>query len=522
MSNQKQSKYILAIDHGTSGAKTAIVSVYGKIIDFVFEQTPLYLKEKGGAEQDPDEWWQAILSSSKTLIDRDLVPVEDIEAICCSSQWSGTVAVDSEGNHLMNAIIWMDSRGAPIINKLMSGFLNVSGYSIFKIPRWLWKTGGAPTLGGKDPIAHILYLKHELPDIYNNTYKFLECKDFLNLKFTGKFAASFDSITLHWVTNTRNIHNVHYDKALIKKLKIDGKKLPELKQAIDILGDVSKKVADEIGISRKVKVVTGSPDVPSAVIGSGAVKDFQGHIYVGTSSWISTIVPYKKTDISHNMASLPSPIPGKYFLANEQESAGACLSYLHDNIFRDEQPEIYQKFDEIAEKVPAGSDKVIFTPWLYGERTPIEDHTVRGGFYNLSLTSKKENLIRAVFEGVAYNSRWLLKYIEAFIKRKMEALNIIGGGANSDIWCQIYADVLNRTIRRVQNPIQANAKGAAFIASVALGHITFDDIPNLIQFERVFHPNPEHTKIYDQLFKEYLLIYKNNKAMYKRLNTHRS
>ncbi len=520
--DRKEQKYILAIDHGTSGVKAAIASVYGETLDFVLEKTPVYLKENGGAEQDPEEWWQALLTSSKRLIDKELIPVEDIVAICCSSQWSGTVAVDVDGNHLMNAIIWMDARGAPYVKKLMSGFLNISGYSIFKIPRWIWKAGGAPTLGGKDPIAHILYLKNELPEIYDNTYKFLECKDFLNLKLTGKFVSSFDSITLHWVTNTRNINNVHYDKFLIKQLKIDVNKLPKLRQAIDILGEISNNVADEIGINRDVKIVTGSADVPSAVIGSGAVKDFQGHIYIGSSSWISSIVPYKKTDISHNMASVPSPIPGKYFIANEQESAGMCLSFLQDNVFKDDYPDIYKKFDEIVEQVPAGSGKVIFTPWLYGERTPIEDHTARGGLHNLSLTTKKEHLIRAVFEGVAYNSRWLLKYVDAFIKRKLEPLNIIGGGAQSDVWCQIYADVLNRVIRQVQNPIQANAKGAAFLASVALGYITFNDIPKLIQFKKIYHPNPNHRKIYDRLFKEFLLIYKNNKAMYQRLHNFES
>ncbi|MFX0115031.1 MAG: FGGY-family carbohydrate kinase [Candidatus Hodarchaeota archaeon] len=521
---EKGNKYILAYDHGTSGVKSAIISVYGEVLDFVFEKTPLYLLKGGGAEQNPDEWWAAILSASQRLIDKDLVPVDDIVGVCCSSQWSGTVAVDSDGQHLMNAIIWMDSRGARHIKELLKGFPKVSGYPLLDAIRWLYKSGGAPTLAGKDPIAHILYLKNEQPEIYDQAYKFLECKDFLNLKFTGKLAASFDSIMLYWVTNTRNINNVHYDKSLIKRVKIDGSKLPELKKSIDILGDISNQVADEIGINRNVKVITGSPDLQSAVIGSGAVRDYEGHIYIGTSSWVTCHVPFKKTDIAHNFASLPSAIPGKYFVANEQESAGACLTYLRDNIFFSddesyfENRAAYQLFDEWVAKAPVGSGQLIFTPWLYGERTPVEDHEIRGGFHNLSLTSKKEHLIRAVFEGVAYNSRWVMQYVEKFIKREMNPLNIIGGGAQSDAWCQIYADVLNRTIRQIQDPIQANARGAAFIASVAMGFITFDKIPESIQVAKVFHPNPKHSKIYDQLFKEFLQIYKRNKAIYHRLN----
>ncbi|UCG89810.1 MAG: FGGY-family carbohydrate kinase [Candidatus Heimdallarchaeota archaeon] len=525
MSTRKQEKkYVLAFDHGTSGVKTALCSVYGDTIDFVFKKTPLYLIGEGGAEQNPNEWWEAVLKTSKRLTDRNETLIDDIVAISCSSQWSGTVPVDQDGNHLMNAIIWMDSRGAPYLRKTLSGFPKVSGYPLKDIIQFIYKTGGAPGLSGKDPISHILYLKYELPEVYEETYKFLECVDYLNLKFTGKFAASTDSITLHWVTNTRDINNIKYDKSLIKRLKIDKEKLPDLKGPTVILGNVLPRVADELGINRDVKVSMGAPDLLSAIIGSGSVEDYQGHIYIGTSSWIICHVPFKKTDISHNMAAIPAAIPGKYFVVNEQESAGACLNFLRDNIFYTEDEkyfgnvEVYKIFDKIAENVPVGSNQVIFTPWLYGERTPIEDHTVRGGLFNLSLNTKKEHLIRAVFEGVAYNSRWVLKYVEAFIKRKLDPLNIIGGGAQSDVWCQIYADVLNRTIRRVKDPIQANARGVAFIASVSLGYITFNDIPGLIEYSATFHPNPKNVKTYDRLFKEFLTIYKNNRKMYKRLN----
>lgn len=537
LDKKQEIKYVLAYDHGTSGVKAAICSVYGEVVDFVFEKTSLYLIGEGGAEQDPNEWWEAVLKTSKRLIDRNKALIDDIVAISCSSQWSGTVSVDADGNHLMNAIIWMDSRGARHLRKTLNGLIKISGYPLMDIFRFIYKNGGAPGLSGKDPISHILYLKYEQPEIYEKTYKFLECVDYLNLKFTGKFAASTASIGLHWMTNTRNINNIRYDKSLIKRLKTDKNKLPELKDPTEILGTVTPDVADEIGINRTVKVAMGAPDLHSAIIGSGAVNDYQGHVYIGTSSWVICHVPFKKTDISHNMASIPSAVPSKYFVVNEQESAGACLNFLRDNIFYAEDdeyfgnPHVYKLFDEIVENVDVGSSRVIFTPWLYGERTPVEDHTVRGGFFNLSLNTKKEHMIRAVFEGVAYNSRWVLKYVEAFIsrkipfvplinivKRKLDPINIIGGGAQSNVWCQIYADVLNRTIRRVKDPIQANARGAAFIASVALGYITFDDIPNLIQYSTTFHPVPKNVKTYDRLFKEFLTIYKNNRKMYKRLN----
>ena len=226
------------------------------------------------------------------------------------------------------------------------------------------------------------------------------------------------------------------------------------------------------------------------------------------------------------MASLPSAIPGKYFIANEQETAGGALAFLRDNLFfpddgltDDSQPDnLYALFDQLVAEVPAGSGQIIFTPWLHGERTPVEDRLVRGGFHNLNLASTRSHLIRAVFEGVAYNSRWLLGYVEKFIKRRLDGIHMIGGGAQSDIWCQIHADVLNRRVKQVQDPIQANARGVALLAAVALGLTTFDTVGDDVPIARIYEPNPAHRALYDTLFAAYLDIYQRNKRIYGRLN----
>jgi xylulokinase len=519
-------KYILAIDLGTSGPKVALVSTDGEVVGYEFEETPILLLPNGGAEQRPDDWWNAIKKASLRLLATSPVPADDIVAINCTTQWSGTVAVDRDGTPLMNAIIWMDSRGAPYIRHITDGLIKVERYSVWKLMQWLRLTGGAPAHAGKDPGAHILFIKHEFPEIYRETFKFLEPKDYLNLRLTGQFAASFDSITLHWVTDNRDIQNVIYNERLIKMSNIDREKLPGLKPTNSILGPIQPQIARELGLPEHVQVVSGTPDVQSAAIGSGAVRDFEGHLYIGTSSWLSCHVPFKKTDISHGIAALPSAIPGRYMVADEQETAGACLSFLRDNILyhqdellvEQDLPDVYKIFDRIAESVPAGSGKLIFTPWLYGERTPVDDHTIRGGLHNLSLQTTREHIIRSVLEGVAYNGRWLLGYVEKFIKRRFEAINMIGGGANSNIWCQIHADVFDRTVRQVEDPIQANFRGAAFLASVALGFLTFDDIAQRVKITNTYTPNAAHREIYDELFTEFIALYKRDKKMYRRLN----
>ncbi|MHA1344330.1 MAG: xylulokinase [Promethearchaeota archaeon] len=533
-------KYILAIDHGTSGPKSAIVSAKGKVIDWIFKEVPLYLPEQGAAEQSPEDWWNGFISGAKELLDKGLVPIEDIVGICNTSQWSGTIPMDKNGKNLMNCIIWMDTRGATQIERLHKSLIQVSGYSLSKIMKWIKITGGGPTLSGKDPIAHILWLKSEHPEIYKKTYKFLEPQDYMNYKLTGKFATSDATIHIHWITDIRDINNIQYSKKLLKMLKIERDKFPEIKKTTDILGEITIDVAKALGLNKNTKVIMGAPDLHSATIGSGAVKDYQGHFCIGTSDWLICHVPYKKTDIFHNMASAPSAIPGKYMIINEQEIAGGALSYLRDNILyhkdellqEEKVPDVYKIFDRIVERTPAGANNLIFTPWLFGERAPVDDHTVRGGLYNVSLDTTREHLIRAVFEGVAFNLKWLLYYVEKFIgkwvkKEKPEQiqngkiipeLHIIGGGAQSKVWCQIFADIMDRTIKQVKDPIQANARGAAFIAAVGLGLINWDDIPNLVEYSNIFKPNHENREIYDKLYKEFRNIYKAMGKIYKRLN----
>jgi xylulokinase len=369
-------------------------------------------------------------------------------------------------------------------------------------------------------------LANTAPEVYERTHTFLEPKDWLGFMLTGERAASHDSIALHWVTDNRDISNVHYHPALLRMTGIDRHKLPELRRSTDVLGKLRPQVVAELGLAPETVVVCGTPDVHSAAIGSGAVRDFEGHLYVGTSSWITCHVPFKRTDLARNMASIPSGIPGRYFVANAQETAGACLTFLRDNLLaradelapRLPVDEALRAFDTMAERAPAGSRGLLFLPWLWGERTPIEDPTIRGGFFNLGLDATRDEFVRAVFEGVAYNARWLLESVERFIGRPFPSLRFIGGGARSQPWAAIFADVLDRPIDVVLDPVSANARGAALLAFVALGEADWDDIPARVAVARRFEPRAEHRGAYERLYLEFREFYRNNRRAHRRLN----
>jgi xylulokinase len=518
--------YILAIDLGTSGPKVALATAQGDILAWAFEDVPLLLLPGGGAEQRPADWWAAICRTARRVLDQGLAPVDEIAAVTASVHWSGTVAVGADGEALANAIIWMDTRGAPAIDRITDGPIKVEGYDLGKMLRWIRLTGGGPAHSGKDSLAHILYLKEAQPEIYRQTHKFLEPRDYINYRLCGRMTATADSIALHWVTDNRRLDRVAYVDELLAIAGLERAQLPDLLPANSILGPITPAAARDLGLGPKTQVISGAPDVQAAAVGSGAVRDFETHLYIGTSSWITCHVPMKKTDVLHNMASLPSAIPGRYFIANDQETAGACLTWLRDNLFfaNDElaagpRPDgVYKRFDGLAAGAAPGSGGLIFTPWLYGERTPVEDGALRGGFFNLSLRATRDQVVRAVFEGVAYNSRWLFGYVEKFVNRKIEALNMIGGGASSDIWCQIHADVLNRPIRQMRDPIQANARGVIFLAAAALGYMTYEQIAQRAEVAHTYQPDPANRRLYDGLFAEFLNIYKNNKAAFARLN----
>ena len=519
-------KLIFAVDLGTSGMKVALITVSGRVIGWESEPVRLLLTPDGGAEQSPEEWWQAFLSAAGRLIQRQQDVAANVIAVCCSTQGEGTIAVDKQGNALGNAILWMDMRGAAHLRKQIGGWINIDGAGISNILRFVRLTGGMPSMTGKDPAAHMLLIRESMPEVYARTYKFLNVLDYLNLRLTGEFVATYDSILTSWVTDNRNPDSIQYNDSLIHSLGIDREKLPEIVPCTKVIGNLHTDVADTLGLSSNVKVVAGAIDNTAAAIGAGTVEDFATHLYIGTSSWMAAHVPFKKTDIASSLASIPCAVPGRYLLTALQATAGGNLTFLRDNIIyhKDELlqeadvPDIFKVLDQIADRVPAGSNGVMYTPWIWGERAPVEDRRLRAGLYNLSLNNTREDIIRAFLEGIAFNTRWLLSPVEKFLGQKVNSINIVGGGAQSDVWCQIFADVMNVEIKQVADPIYANARGAAWIGAAGMNEIKFGEIPQLVQYKCVYQPQSQNRALYDEKFEIFREIYKQMKGVYQRLN----
>ena len=241
--------HVLAVDLGTGGPKVAVLASTGRIVAHAFQAVGIDLTDDGGAEQSPQAWWDAIVASARRALADSGVAPGDIVGIGCTSQWSGTVPVDDDGTAIGPAISWMDSRGARAVRKTVRGALNVQGYGASKAAKWVRRTGGIPSLSGKDPVGHIHFLREQRPEVYAATAVFLEPVDYLGLRLTGLARASHDSITLHWVTDNRDINAMAYDDALIGLAGLERAKLPELVPTGSVLGGLDPAAAGELGLA---------------------------------------------------------------------------------------------------------------------------------------------------------------------------------------------------------------------------------------------------------------------------------
>lgn len=519
-------KFIIAHDMGTSADKAILVMTDGEIIDSVSEEYPLFHPHPGYAEQNPDDWWNAVGITTRLVLQKNTIDPDDIVGITFTSQMQCVIPISKEGLPLTRAMIWLDGRSADLIREKLWTPPRVLQYNVFRLIKFLRITGGSPGHTGKDQIGKIFWLQKHKPDIFAETHKFIDAKDYIIYRLTGKFITSVDLAVIWWLLDTRKNRN-QWSPELCELAGINPDNLSEVQSSSAIAGTVTQEASQKTGLPVGTPVINGSGDMTSQAVGSGALEDRELHISVGTSGWVGGHVRERKIDLRHYTGCIGSAYPQEFYLAMaHQETCGICLEWMknkvlyHEELLKMEQnvADIYQLLDRLAEEAGPGAAGLMFTPWLYGERSPLDDDHVRGGLYNIGLNHTRNHIIRAIFEGIAFNTRWALEVVEKLYSR-VECLNIVGGGAKSDIWCQIMADITNRIIKRVDEPHFSGARGIALLASMALGYIdNFHDIKKYIRIDRIFYPNPKNRELYDRMFKEFKNLYWQNKKWFKRMN----
>jgi xylulokinase len=374
-------------------------------------------------------------------------------------------------------------------------------------------------LFGKDGPPKLLWLKENEPEVYDNMTCFLDVNGYLTYRATGEMVFEW-SCALPFGFD---LQKKDWMRVILPYMGLDIDKFPPLVRSIDKVGELTAEAARECGLLQGTPIFGGGGDAPGAAVGSGAVGEGEGHIYLGTSGWVGVITAKTPTG-REGVAAIQSADPAKTLLFAEMETAGACLKWIADEFYQHEQadpdiPNVYALMDEKVETIPPGSEFLICTPWMYGERSPVADTWVRSTFFNLSADHSREHLLRAVYEGVAYNLRWMIEMVEKHYGFPLPVLRVIGGGARGAPWMQIIADVTGRRVETVANPQEAGAVGAALTAAVGLElYPNFEALKQVIRIDQQFEPQSANADVYAVLYEAYRRVYGCLRRLYKDVN----
>lgn len=533
---------ILTYDIGTTGVKTCLFrlsepdSPEGASVsleDASFAGYTLSVLPNGGVEQNPREWWEAMCKTTRQLADRRPEACAQIAGISFCAQAQSVVLLDEAARAVRPSMSYMDQRSGEVRQAHSGGGPKIAGVGLAFLLQSLYHTGVVAG-SDKDPVWKYLWVKENEPEIYAKTHKWLDVKDALVARMTGKFTMSQDSAFATLLMD-KNTKTPKFSMALMKRLGILPEHLPEIVASTAKVGTLLEEPAADLGLCQGIPVFSGGSDAALIGVGAGCVRPEMTHVYMGTSGWVSTVTDQNIVDTDAMIASVVGVQPGLYNYFAELETAGKCLEWVRDhlaldeiNIYLDkhhvaddpssEYKSLYDYMSKVISETPAGSGGVIFTPWLHGNRCPFEDAHARGMFFNIGLGTGKTELIRAVVEGVCYHMRWFLETIKKKLKTG-DRVRFVGGGALSPVTAGILADVLGVPVETVPEPQNVGAVGAALAVAVGLGRIAdLKDAEGLIKPDREYLPNPESRAVHEKNYAAFTRLYAANKKIFRHLN----
>lgn len=526
-------KYVIAYDIGTTGVKTCIFKIDQNIELIAGESGAynLYVLDNGGAEQDPEEWWSAMCETTAKILAKSGIKPEQIEGLSFCSQAQGVVLVDKDGKPVRRAMSYMDQRATEEVKKGISYGLQIAGANIFKLIPSLVITG-AVTSSAKDPVWKYKWVEAHEPEVYKKIYKWLDVKDYLICRCTKEFTMTDDTAFGTLIYDNRPGKGGKFSKKMCKMFKINMDHLPRIIKSTDVAGLLCEEAAKDLGLAVGTKVFGGGGDSSLIGIGAGATKVGDTHLYIGTSGWVITVTDKRMVDTDAMIAAITGADSKTYNYFAEMETAGKCYEWVRDHLALDEinvyltennehksyegvRRTMYEFLNETIKDVKPGSNGVIFTPWLHGNRCPFEDPYATGMFFGLKLETGKRDMIRAVLEGIYYHLRWMLECHEKKLKIA-DTVRFVGGGALSPIAAQILSDILGKKLEVVDHPQNVGSMGAAALMGIGLGLIKdFDEVKTYIPVKATFEPNMENHALYEPYYQVFKQLHKANKKQYK-------
>lgn len=526
-------EYVLAYDVGTTAIKTCLYEMNDQIhrVASSSEGYGLYFFDHGGVEQDPNEWWDAMGKTTKAVMVESGIAPESVIGLSFCAQMQGVVLVDEKGNPIRNAMSYMDNRGSAEMEKNFGKGFKVEGTNLWKLLKSIAITGLVAT-SAKDPVWKYNWVKSNEPELYTKIYKWLDVKEFLVAKASGKFVMTEDSA---YASMLMDVKKRKFSRRMCKMHHVDIRHMPEIVSSTKPVGVVTCEAALHLGLMEGIPVYGGGGDASLLGVGAGATRLSDTHIYLGTSGWVSTVVNRPFLDITNRIAGIVGANHRTFNYFAELETAGKCIEWVRDHLAFDEfntlmsqqhhtkseeatKIDLYQSMMEAIKDVPPGSNGVLFTPWLHGNRSPFEDPNAKGMFFNLGLQNGKRDMIHAVIEGVCFHLKWQLEASKKKAKTS-SIVRLVGGGALAAHTCQTLADILNLTVEVTKEPQNAGALGAVILVAVGTKRIkSIESTRDLVEVEHTYQPDSNTVAIYTERFEVFKSLYANNRKAFKTLN----
>ena len=500
-------EFVIGYDVGTGGSKAVLLNLEGELLAEEFEPYPVHYPDTGFAEQDPEDWWNATAAATRRLLVSSKIPPGEVLGIAFATQMLGVLPLAGSGEPLTRGIIWMDCRAEEQARRIVR---KLGGRRLL-----MAALGAVPS--GKDVLCKIKWIEENQPEVFDRTRYFLDTKGYMVLRATGRFETDHTAAS---VTGIYDRKKRGWSPLAARILGVPLSKMPPVKLSSDIAGGLIAPAAEDMGLPEGTPVISGMGDAPAACLGAGALEHGESVITIGTSGLLCITCRDTVNLGKSGMASIAAAEPDMCLLVGETNTAGACLKWFSEQLSTpsERQEGVYQALNRAAASVPPGAGNLIFTPWMYGEKAPVTDTSLRGGFVNLSIDHTREHMLRALFEGVAMNFRWMF---EAAAGKGLPCptTRAIGGGASSDVWMQIFADVTGRVIQAVESAAEAGAGGAALAVTAALGaYHGYRGLKQVVRIRKTFRPLPENKAVYDRMFGSFKELYRSLSPVYRSLN----
>ena len=482
--------YVLGIDLGTSSLKGLLMNKSGEVVAFAGYDYPLLHPKKGYSEQNPEEWVKACENVFKALSEKIEDFKAELEGIAISGQMHGLVTLDGEDKVVRPAILWNDTRTTKQCTEIMEDF----GDRLITITKNKALEGFT--------LPKILWMQEEERELWAKTAHIMLPKDYLIFRLTGEFATDYSDAA---GTLLLDVAAKKWSDEILVKYSINEKILPKLYNSIDCVGKIKAEYQKDFGFEKEVKVMGGGADNACAAVGSGIVSNGIGMVSIGTSGVFLSYEDEAHSNYSGRLHLFNHGIPDAYYSMGVTLAAGHSLNWFKETFAPKES---FEELLSDIDKIPAGSDGLLFAPYIVGERTPYADSKVRGSFTRIDTTHTRTHFARAVLEGITFSLRDSMELMSELTAKKFDKILSVGGGSKNKDWLQMQADIFDTEIITLTTE-QGPGLGAAMMAAV--GTRWFANLnecaTTFVHYKSGIIPVKENVLKYNEAYESYKKVY---------------